>query len=168
MFCLTLPFWEDSILKRSSVHLSFVHRHDIHIATMISNHPSMNRCSADTRQLHKWRQSSQLRRNFLLDLPSMLLESEVSVTVCVAGEQLLHNGSHTKGCLESNPTKQFSASLSAEAESSWHSEPSPPPMLETLVLSRQQSFTSKGIQRKLTPFHSSKHNLPPFTSLSFC
>lgn len=48
---LNLPFWEDSILKRSSVSLSFVHRHDVNITTMISNHPSMYRCSADTGQL---------------------------------------------------------------------------------------------------------------------
>lgn len=50
---VNLPFGEDSILKRSNVSLSFVHRHHINITPLILNHASMYSGSADTGQLRK-------------------------------------------------------------------------------------------------------------------
>lgn len=46
-----VPFGEDSVLERSRVRLSFVHGHHVYIATVIANHPSVHRGSADAGQL---------------------------------------------------------------------------------------------------------------------
>lgn len=56
-----LPFWEYAVLKRSGVSLSFVHRHDVDITTVTSNHPGVDRCSADAGQL-EGREEAAVRR----------------------------------------------------------------------------------------------------------